>query len=1135
MHRRLIWSLLACLGIVLPQLAAARIPAPLDGELGAFIDEPRFEVRPLFAEERFPNIVVTTEGTVLAVWGQNQVRVRRSEDGGKSWGPEVPVGLGIHGGGAIVDEGTGDILIFVEDGHPPSPLTVYRSSDDGLTWTETGVAVHPDENGGMVSMHMNEHGITLRHGEHAGRLLRPSRVYAGGNDVEYRHLHYTNAVYSDDGGTTWHSSAPFPAFGTGEAALVELTDGRIYYNSRRHVSTDGLDPRRRHVAWSDDGGETWKNLSVSEVLPDGPQNLDYGLMAGLVRLPVEGADILLFSNVESPGKPAGDSGSWSERRRGTVWVSFDGGVTWPLRRLVTEGPFAYSSLIAGLPGTESEGWIYLLFEGGSEGPHQGGQVARFNLSWLLEGKKTGNGELPEGIAELHDQLRAESAGRGPSVVIHPRELTNPNIRALFEKDIYWQGYNGYHTFRIPSLIEAPDGTLLAFAEGRRNSSSDTGNIDTVLRRSFDGGKTWEPMQIVWDDGANTCGNPTALVDRTRDRVWLFMTHNLGQDTQSEITNGTSDGVRTIWSTYSDDNGATWSPPVNRFHQVQPPDTRWDATGPGNGIQLVHGPNAGRLIVPANGRNIQSDDFGLSWYQGGRVPGGTSEATVVELSDGTLMRNSRATGSLRDHLRRIVNYSDNGGASWTPVEVRSDLPCPICQGSAITHVHSEDEKPLVLFSNPGYTPDGSTAYDRRLRMTVRQSASDGDKFEHSKILFLRYAAYSSLAGRRNGDVTLLYENGNDWPYRRITFASFPVEWIADPGVLRMDFEEFDSEQTLPVEAHTLLDRTSYGLAATASGTLPVVQGSAPGTSAVEFSRRGSSIRFDDTHNRGRLNFDADNSFVIGVVFRTESHRFGGAGGSGALIAKDAGPSSPSWWLRVEDGRARIFLDDGQATVSVLTDPVVADGQWHELQVVRDAETRKVHLILDGEIAGKAADSTTGDFANTNDVVIGSFNNGSRSFSGEIEKVEIARGPMKVLKGYDAWKEMSFSEEQQRDGAFSGLLAAPAGDGVANLLKYALNLSPLLPVPPRELPRIEVDSDGVLLIYRERMDISDLAYIPEISNDLVTWIGGADRTREIFRGLRSGNMEEVGVRANFSDQADRGFVRLRVARRRLPVER
>jgi len=350
---------------------------PAEGRLEDFLGEPKLDIQQVFKGNRFPNVVVAVDGTVLALW--NGVKVRRSEDAGKTWGPEISVGKGFMGGGAIVNETNGEILAFVEKHHPPAPITVYRSKDHGKTWAEMKVVIKPDVHGHVPSMHMNEHGITLRRGKHAGRILRPARHYGGRNDRRLWPKHYTTAIYSDDGGKTWNTSKPFGANGTGEATVAELSDGRIYYNSRRHWAPEGVNPRRRWTAWSDDGGVTWKGLSICQVLPDGDQCRDYGLMGGLVRLPIQDRDVLLFSNIESP----------RGRHHGTVWGSFDGGKTWPIKRLVHEGAFAYSSLNAGRPGTRSQGWIYLNFESG------GSKMARFTLSWLLKGTKTGDGQLPK--------------------------------------------------------------------------------------------------------------------------------------------------------------------------------------------------------------------------------------------------------------------------------------------------------------------------------------------------------------------------------------------------------------------------------------------------------------------------------------------------------------------------------------------------------------------------------------------------------------------------------------------------------------------------------------------------------------------------------------------------------------------
>jgi sialidase-1 len=359
---------------------------PIETSLSVFLGEPQFSMQPVFTDERFPNIVVTRAGTVLATWGSKRVRARRSEDGGHTWGPEIVIAKGLQGGGTTVDETTGDILAFVEESHPPGPFAVYRSRDDGKTWQKQQTAFHPDSQGHDACMHMNEHGITLQYGKHQGRLLRASRYYGKRNDRSEWPTHYTNAVYSDDGGHTWHASDPFPEMGTGEATIAELSDGRLYYNARVHWDQRPKNTRRR-CAFSDDGGQTWEHWQIIDALPDGQQQRSYGCMGGLTRLPIAGRDILIFSNIDTPN---------ATRERATVWASLDGGQTWPVKRLVYQGRSAYSSLTAGRPDTDSAGWIYLHFEGG---PDKGSQVARFNLAWLLAGEPTGDGALPKELSQ----------------------------------------------------------------------------------------------------------------------------------------------------------------------------------------------------------------------------------------------------------------------------------------------------------------------------------------------------------------------------------------------------------------------------------------------------------------------------------------------------------------------------------------------------------------------------------------------------------------------------------------------------------------------------------------------------------------------------------------------------------------
>ena len=358
--------------------------------LKSISEEPIFEIKQLFFGERFPNVVVAVDGSIIASYGQTKFMIRRSEDGGKTWGPVIKVADGIHGGGLTVDEQKGDIIAFIEAEHPPSKLKTFRSKDNAKSWESFAIKIKPDKNGIIPSMHMNEHGITLKKGKYKGRLIRASRNYNVENSSQRKLMYsnakekmwkdqYTNAIYSDDGGKTWQTSDPFPAKGTGEAAIVELSDGTIYYNSRRHFSSDGLNPRMRHIATSTNGGQNWENLYVSTELPDGEQNRDYGLMAGLDRFSFKGYDILIYSNIVSDGG----------RKNGTIWLSFDAGKSWPVKKVIEPLGFKYSSLAIGKENTPSEGYVYLLYETG-EGEninaYGGGKIARFNLSWILEGK-----------------------------------------------------------------------------------------------------------------------------------------------------------------------------------------------------------------------------------------------------------------------------------------------------------------------------------------------------------------------------------------------------------------------------------------------------------------------------------------------------------------------------------------------------------------------------------------------------------------------------------------------------------------------------------------------------------------------------------------------------------------------------
>ena len=170
-------------------------------------------------------------------------------------------------------------------------------------------------------------------------------------------------------------------------------------------------------------------------------------------------------------------------------------------------------------------------------------------------------------------------------------------------DVFASGSGGYHTYRIPAIVATKSGALLAFCEARKESKSDTGNIDLLLKRSADDGKTWSESIVIWDDDKNTCGNATPVVDQSTGTIWLPMTWNLGSDHEGEIKAGTSKHPRRVFLTHSNDDGLTWAEPTEITDVVRKDHWRWYATGPGNAIQLTRGEHKGRLLIPANTRII----------------------------------------------------------------------------------------------------------------------------------------------------------------------------------------------------------------------------------------------------------------------------------------------------------------------------------------------------------------------------------------------------------------------------------------------------------------------------------------------------------------------------------------------------
>jgi len=346
--------------------------------------------------------------------------------------------------------------------------------------------------------------------------------------------------------------------------------------------------------------------------------------------------------------------------------------------------------------------------------------------------------------------------------------------------ILTSGQDGYACYRIPAVIVAPDQTLLAFAEGRRNGCSDTGDIDLILKRSSDNGRSWSDLQLIWDAGPNTAGNPAPVVDAETGMIFLLSTWNLGTDREPQIIDHTSTDTRRVFVLSSDDSGVNWSAPVEITSSVKQPDWTWYATGPGSGTQLTRAPHKGRLMVAcdhieADTRHyyshvIYSDDHGATWKLGGSTPQHeVNESEVAELSDGRLLLNMRNYAPGERY--RKTSLSSDGGLTWSDPVADSTLVEPICQASLQRYQFPEDGRSILLFSNPA-------SKVRRENLTLRASYDEGRTWPQSVVIHDSMSAYSDIVRLPDDYIGLLYEAGpnHDQSYygiafRRVSFAEF----------------------------------------------------------------------------------------------------------------------------------------------------------------------------------------------------------------------------------------------------------------------------------------------------------------------------------------------------------------------------
>lgn len=360
--------------------------------------------------------------------------------------------------------------------------------------------------------------------------------------------------------------------------------------------------------------------------------------------------------------------------------------------------------------------------------------------------------------------------------------------------VFISGEEGHKVYRIPAIIDLPNGDLMAFCEGRVHNASDFGDINIVMKRSKDKGKTWGNLQTLVNYDTLQAGNPAPVVDRTdpafpNGRIFLF--YNTGNNHEGEIRKGK--GVREVWYITSADGGTSWSAPVNITTQAHRPlqpgvnaaynfkeDWRHYANTPGHAMQFGSGKYKGRIYVAANhsfgepakdgsdyrAHGFYSDDHGKTFHltEDVDIPG-SNEALAAELPEGGLMMNVR--NQKGDVKLRIIAKSKDGGVHWDTVYFDKRLPDPICQGSILTMTDKKG-KPIVLISNPADTV-------QRNNLTLRISRNEGKTWERSILVDsgpskdpnFDPTAYSDLVALSANSVGVLYEYNE---YSQIVFKA-----------------------------------------------------------------------------------------------------------------------------------------------------------------------------------------------------------------------------------------------------------------------------------------------------------------------------------------------------------------------------
>lgn len=365
--------------------------------------------------------------------------------------------------------------------------------------------------------------------------------------------------------------------------------------------------------------------------------------------------------------------------------------------------------------------------------------------------------------------------------------------------IFKKGEGGYAAFRIPALFVSGDGTIFAFAEGRKNSSKDYGEIDSVCKISSDSGKTWSEMKLLAGNGKDSFTNPMAVQDAKTGDISFFCSYSPGDVNEWQMIRQESKEGRQILKRRSLDGGKTWGSFENITASVKHEGASWMVVGPSGGIQIEGGKYDGRLLVPVTAAGlaksepypyfvwvIYSDDGGKTWRRGQKIPSklNVNESQVAQIDDEIIAVNSRVQQG-KDHFKypnRHIAASRDGGQSWFVSALEDELPETVCEGAFKSVKSADGRERILIFSNP--SPDvkseksirwkrenlkmrfsDSKTYSKWLESGAPQNSSER-RWKTSILVDAGKSAYSDIAIFPDGNIGILYERGEKNPYEEI---------------------------------------------------------------------------------------------------------------------------------------------------------------------------------------------------------------------------------------------------------------------------------------------------------------------------------------------------------------------------------